>query len=138
ILEQAPRRPSTVALETSAAPASEGAAMPTAAERAARRGTTARRLRRQLRGDLDTIVGKALEKEPAARYASVGELAADVRRHLRGEPLLARPATARVRVAKFVRRHRTGVAAAAAVVLLAALLTTIYALRLRQERDLAR
>src|SRR5690606_29069817 len=72
---------------------------------------------RQLRGDLDTIVMKALAKEPERRYASAEALADDLRRHLGGLPVQARPATAGYRVGRFVRRHRLGVAAAAAVAL---------------------
>ena len=75
-------------------------------ERGARRA-------RELRGDLDTIVLTALQKEPARRYASVEQLADDLRRYLDGRPVLARPATWRYRTRRFVRRHRAGVAAAA-------------------------
>ncbi len=71
---------------------------------------------RALRGDLDTIVAKALAKEPSRRYASAEALAADLRRHLDGLPVEARPATAGYRARRFVRRHRLAVAAAAAVV----------------------
>jgi len=66
----------------------------------------------RLRGDLDTIVLKALQKDPARRYTSVEQLAADVERHLGGRPVLARPDTIRYRTAKFVSRHRAGAAAA--------------------------
>ena len=64
-------------------------------------------------GDLDTVVLKALEKDPARRYPSADALAADLRRMLSGLPIEARPATARYRIGRFVRRHRVGVAAAA-------------------------
>ena len=60
----------------------------------------------RLRGDLDTIILKALEKDPARRYQSVGELAEDLRRHLAHRPILARPPSARYALGKFVRRHR--------------------------------
>src|SRR5262249_3464500 len=59
----------------------------------------------QLTGDVDTIVLKALRKEPARRYASVQELSEDIRRHLEGLPVLARGDAASYRAAKFVRRH---------------------------------
>lgn len=72
-------------------------------------------IHRDLRGDVETIIGKALEKDPARRYASAGELAADLRRHLRDEPILARPPSAFYRASKFVRRNRTLVASALAV-----------------------
>ncbi|MEZ4699753.1 MAG: serine/threonine-protein kinase [Rhodothermales bacterium] len=68
-------------------------------------------LRRALSGDLDTIVMKALEKEPERRYGTAGALAADLRRYLKGKPVEARPATLSYRAVKFVRRHRLGVAA---------------------------
>ena len=79
------------------------------------------RARRRLRGDLDTIIGKALKKNPAERYVSVSALAEDVRRHLRHEPIGARPDTLAYRAATFVRRHRWPVVAAiAALALLSA------------------
>ncbi len=71
------------------------------------------RRRRRLEGDLDTIVLKALAREPARRYASVGALAADLVAHREGRPIAARPDTLGYRAAKFVHRHRVGVAAAA-------------------------
>jgi serine/threonine protein kinase len=74
---------------------------------AERRGTTADKLRRELRGDLDTIVGKALKKSPQERYASVAEFAHDLQRYLKHEPISARPETLGYRTAKFVRRNRT-------------------------------
>ncbi|WP_088279384.1 serine/threonine-protein kinase [Ideonella sp. A 288] len=67
-------------------------------------------LARALRGDLDTIVGKAMRREPAERYDSAAALADDVERHLRHEPVHARPAAAGYRLRKFVRRHRPAVA----------------------------
>lgn len=69
--------------------------------------------RRELAGDLDTIVLAALQKEPARRYASVDALAEDLRRYLASEPINARPATWRYRAGRYVRRHRAGAAAAA-------------------------
>jgi tetratricopeptide (TPR) repeat protein/tRNA A-37 threonylcarbamoyl transferase component Bud32 len=77
----------------------------------------ARDLRRQLRGDLDNVVLKALRKDPAERYATAAELADDVRRYLDGFPVRAVADRPAYRVAKFLRRHRTAVAAGAAVVL---------------------
>ncbi len=64
----------------------------------------------QLRGDLDTIVLKALRKEPARRYESVKALEQDIRRYQHGQPVEARPATLGYRARKFVSRHRWGVA----------------------------
>lgn len=75
------------------------------------------RLRRLLSGDLDNIVATALRKEPTRRYASVEQLSADIRRHLEGQPILARAGTFGYRAQKFVIRHRAGVAATLAVIL---------------------
>ncbi|HET6372514.1 MAG TPA: protein kinase, partial [Candidatus Polarisedimenticolia bacterium] len=82
---------------------------------AARRGTDPGRLRRALKGDLDNILAKALQKEPAARYPSVESLADDLRRYLNVEPVSARADSFVYRWAKFARRNRGGVAAAAIV-----------------------
>jgi eukaryotic-like serine/threonine-protein kinase len=75
------------------------------------------RLARALAGDLDQIVLKALRKEPGRRYAAVADLAADIGHHLAGRTVSARPDTLAYRAARFVRRHRTAVAAAALVAL---------------------
>ena len=81
-------------------------------------GTEPNRLRRQLQGDLDTIVLKALRKTPERRYASAAELAEDIQRYLAGQPIQARPSTWRYRAKKFVHRHRLAVAAAVVINLL--------------------
>ena len=107
---------------------------------AARRTATPEKLRRLLRGDLDTIVAKALKKNPQERYASVTALADDLARYLRHEPISARPDIFAYRAAKFVRRNRTAVvlAALALVALIAGLTgTLIQARAARQQRDLA-
>jgi serine/threonine protein kinase len=70
---------------------------------------------RAYRGDVETIVAKALEKDKARRYASAAELASDIRRHLLHEPIVARPASASYQLRKFVRRHTAIVAGVAAV-----------------------
>ncbi|MGE0353442.1 MAG: tetratricopeptide repeat protein [Gemmatimonadales bacterium] len=90
--------------------------------------------RRALRGDLDTIVMKALRKEPARRYASVEQFSADLARREAGLPVLARPVTVRYRTGKFLKRNRAGVITALAV----ALLTAGYTVQLSRERDRAR
>ena len=72
-------------------------------------------LQKILRGELDWIVMRALEKERARRYSSPRELGADIERYLRHEPVMAAPPSRTYLLSKFVRRHRTGVAAAALV-----------------------
>jgi serine/threonine protein kinase/tetratricopeptide (TPR) repeat protein len=90
---------------------------------AERHGTDCISLERELRGDLDWITMKALEKERDRRYNSPSELSADIERYLTNEPVLASPPSTVYRVKKFVRRHKVSVAAAAIVLL--ALLTGI-------------
>jgi serine/threonine protein kinase/tetratricopeptide (TPR) repeat protein len=72
------------------------------------RSASVEKLRRVLRGDLDTILAKALKKDPRERYASVGAFADDLRRYLKSEPIKARPDTLMYRAGKFARRHRAG------------------------------
>jgi tetratricopeptide (TPR) repeat protein len=68
----------------------------------------------RLRGDVETIAARALEKDRQRRYASAADLAADIRRHLRHEPIRARPPSALYQLGKFARRHRALVATTAA------------------------
>jgi eukaryotic-like serine/threonine-protein kinase len=75
------------------------------------------RARRLLRGDLDNILRKALEKDPARRYPTVREFAADIERYIKGLPVEARPASFSYRAGKFVRRNRLAVTAAALLAL---------------------
>ncbi len=76
-----------------------------------------RRVARALRGDLDTIVAKALERVPAQRYASAEALALDLQRHLESQPIEARPTSLGYRLAKSLARHRVFFAAATASLL---------------------
>ncbi len=76
---------------------------------------THRQRRRELRGDLDLITGKALSKEPSRRYASVNQLADDLQRHLDGRPIMAAPDAWTYRARKFVTRNWVAVAALTAV-----------------------
>jgi serine/threonine-protein kinase len=96
-------------------------------DNAAKRAATPERLAGVLRGDLDNIVGKALKKNPAERYASVTAFADDIRSYLDHEPVSARADSLAYRTAKFVRRNRIPVALAslAALALLAGLAGTI-------------
>jgi len=104
------------------------------------RGTEPRQLLSLLRGDLDWITMKALARDRARRYAAPSELAADIRRCLRHEPVEARPASAGYRLRTYVRRHRVAVSVVAGLVLLLAAFSVVQALQLRritQERDRA-
>jgi len=76
-----------------------------------------RRLSAEVRGDVETIVAKALKKSPSERYANAGAMADDIRRYLAHEPIAARPDSRLYRATKFVQRHAAGVAAATAVAL---------------------
>jgi eukaryotic-like serine/threonine-protein kinase len=103
-------------------------------------GSEPRQLVSTLRGDLDWITVKALEKDRSRRYSAVSELAAEISRYLNHEPVLARPASSAYRLRKYVRRHRVGVSIAAAVVVLATGFSLVQALQLRRitrERDRA-
>jgi serine/threonine-protein kinase len=84
--------------------------------------------RRALRGDLDTIVAKALKKDPRERYATVEAFATDIRWHLAGRPVLARPDALGYRLAKFVRRNRGPVLAGALLfgAVVAGLVSTLW------------
>jgi non-specific serine/threonine protein kinase/serine/threonine-protein kinase len=75
----------------------------------------ARRMRQRVRGELDWIVMRALEKDRTRRYQSAGSLAAEIRRFLEGDPVEAGPPTARYRAWKYARRHRVAVGASAVV-----------------------
>jgi serine/threonine protein kinase len=91
---------------------------PAARDVARKRHTDARNLVKLLRGDLDWIIMKAMEKDRSRRYATASELAADVVRHLNHEPVLAgRPGLA-YRLRKLARKHRLALGAAAGMVLL--------------------
>ena len=98
-------------------------------ERAPAPPSTAAEGLQALRGDLDTIVLMALRKEPERRYATVAQLADDLRRYLDGRPVTARPDTWRYRTGKFVRRNRAPVAVAA--ILLVALVSGSAAIAAR-------
>ncbi len=92
------------------------------------------------RGDLETIVGKALEKDKTRRYESAAALAADLENHLNDQPILARPPTTTYQLRKFARRHRalvTGIAAAFVVLLAGIAVSTTLAIRARRAEQAA-
>jgi serine/threonine-protein kinase len=95
---------------------------------------------KSLRGDLDNIVLMAMRKEPSRRYTSVAQFSDDIRRHVEGLPVVARKDTVGYRSAKFIRRHRVGVAAATLVALaiIAGLIVALWEARqARAQRDVA-
>ena len=92
-------------------------------------------LLRQLRGDLDSITIKAIEKERDRRYGTPSELAADLRRFLADEPVIARPVSAVYQIRKFVRRNRVAAAVGAVVTLLAVVASGAGLIALRKERE---
>jgi len=90
---------------------------------------------RLYRGDIETIVGKALEKEKDRRYASAADLAADIRRYLDDQPITAKPASAAYQLQKFAKRHKalvTGVAAVFVVLVAGVVASTWEAVRARK------
>jgi non-specific serine/threonine protein kinase/serine/threonine-protein kinase len=104
------------------------------------RGTEAKQLVSLLRGDLDLIALKALEKDRTRRYGAPSELAADLRRYLNHEAIVARPASTSYRARKYIRRHGVAVGVVAGLVLLLTAFSVLQALQLRRttrERDRA-
>lgn len=111
ICDVEPERPSTViwkSARNAATPASQGAGG---------RQESPAKLRRRLRGDLDTIVLRAMHKDPQRRYASVEQFSEDIRRHLEGRPVTARRDSWTYRAGKFATRHKVGVTSTAIVLL---------------------
>jgi eukaryotic-like serine/threonine-protein kinase len=107
---------------------------------AANRATHAARLSATLRGDLDTVIAKALKIQPEERYQSVAALRDDLQRYLNKEPISVRTDSASYRLRKFVSRHRIGVAASAAITatLIAGVAGTLWQANLaRQESNMA-
>lgn len=107
-------------------------------QRAQARNTTPRALERRLRGDIDNILARALKPLADERYATVPALADDLRRHLRHEPVRARPDALGYRAAKFLRRHRFGSATAGllALAVVAGTAGTVWqATKAQRERD---
>ncbi len=108
--------------------------------RALSRRTEPPALIRQIRGDLDWITMKALEKDRTRRYGSPSDLAADIDRYLHHQPIVARPPSTVYKARKFVRRHRFGVGVASAITVLLigfSVTTAVQARRIARERDRA-
>jgi serine/threonine-protein kinase len=129
IVDTEPRRISAVVLE--------GGPQERIAQRAAARATTPDRLTRSLQGDLDTIVAKALKKNPDERYVSVAEFADDLHHYMHHQPIKARPDTFWYRAARSARRRRRSLAVAAAAVALVGATIAFYTVRLASERGWA-
>jgi Tol biopolymer transport system component/serine/threonine protein kinase len=135
VLEQDPERPSVCVMRELAAVGPEPSSRHS---RALARRETPGKLARRLRGDLDAIVLTAMAKDSARRYSTVQQLEADVRRHLTGLPVVARPESRGYHAAKFLRRHRVGSALSAIAVLLLAGFATVMAVqrsRIQQQAD---
>jgi serine/threonine protein kinase/tetratricopeptide (TPR) repeat protein len=104
------------------------------------RNTDPSALRKQLKGDLDWIILKAMEKDRTRRYETVNGLAADIRRHLDSEPVLARPPSTVYKFQKMVSRHKIGFVFTVALAILIvgfAVAMTIASARIGAERDRA-
>ena len=140
ILEQEPTKPSAVLAHDSfetrliATTGTNGSIEPDNAQLNMQPGFTVLRLRRELKGDLDAIVLKALRKNPIERYASVADFAADISNYLARRPVLARRGGLRYRTLQFMRRHGliVGISSAAVLALLGGLFAALH------QRDLAR
>jgi len=130
IREEEPPKPSTK-LESLGA---------TGTEVAKRRHTDVRTLVREVRGDLEWITMKALEKDRLRRYATASEFAADIQRHLDDEPVMASPPGVLYRTRKFLRKHRVGVTAVGAILLVSlagAAASTAEFLNARRQKEAA-
>ena len=130
ICQQEPLRPSTKL--KSLGPSAKGSAE--------RRQEEPESLERRLRGELDWITIKALEKDRSRRYGSASDLAADIQRYLQDQPVSAGPPSTAYRARKFIHRHRFGVAVAAAAAMLLigfAATMAVQARRIAKERDRA-
>jgi WD40 repeat protein/serine/threonine protein kinase len=116
--------------------------MGTAAEGLAlRRKTDPGQLKRELAGDLDSIVMKAIEKDPHCRYASASEFAADIERYLMDEPVLAGPPDRVYRIRKFIVRYRLYVGAVVSILfclLLGLAVSTAMYFKVQRQSDIAR
>ena len=95
------------------------------------------RLQKKLKGDLDTICLKSLQKEPARRYSSADEFRLDIERHLSGLPVTAQPDSLSYRLNKFYVRQKSGIIAALLILLVIASIITLYTIRLSRATEIA-
>jgi TolB-like protein/Tfp pilus assembly protein PilF len=124
ICEQEPETPSTAVNRVESETSSDGTTVTKTPKAVSQtREGQPERLRRRLRGDLDTIVLKALEKEPERRYGSVEEFSRDIDRHLRRVPVKARRSTLTYRASRLVQRHKIEASAASVVLFVLATAT---------------
>jgi eukaryotic-like serine/threonine-protein kinase len=129
ICEQDPQTPSTRLSRT---------CIEESTKSAQQRRMNVRQLQRILRGDLDWITLKAMEKDRTRRYASAGELAADILRHLNHEPVTAGRPSPAYRARKFIRRNRalvSGVAAVLTILLAGIIVSLVFAVRAQRARN---
>ncbi|HXH66239.1 MAG TPA: serine/threonine-protein kinase, partial [Candidatus Limnocylindrales bacterium] len=112
----------------------------TSSSHAQKRSTSPKQLSTLLRGDLDWITMKALERDRARRYGTPSELTADIERYLENRPVVARPASAGYRLQKYIRRNRVAVSFVSGALVLLLAFTVVQAIQLRRitrERDRA-
>jgi eukaryotic-like serine/threonine-protein kinase len=115
ICEQTPTKPSTIITKTSGISISGENLI---SDQDNKQVLTPKNLRKELKGDLDTVILKALRKEPERRYESAEQLASDIHRYLSNEPVIAHPNSKFYRAKKFVSRHTMSVISSAAIILL--------------------
>lgn len=136
-----PDRPSVIVLkEKTINNRHETESTVTANENCRIRGGSPDKISRRLNGEADLVILKALKKDPDARYQSVKDFLDDIRRHLDGHPVSAKPDSTGYRIRKFIGRHPTGVSFAAVVALLIIVFTvgiTVQAGVIATERDTA-
>ena len=142
VCQMDPTRPSTAVerQEEGTIPGKSERGMLTAELVSSARSVRPERLRKQLAGDLDNIVLMAMRKEPQRRYQSVEQFAADIHRHIEGQPVMARNSTIGYRTEKFVQRHAAGVIAAGLVflTLVAGIIVSTWQARIAsQQRERA-
>jgi len=138
ICEEEPEKPSAAISGIEEAPGAGGTTRITLTPESvsATRDGQPEKLRRHLAGDVDNILLTALRKEPERRYASVEQFSDDIRRHLEGQPVIARKDASWYRSAKFIRRNKTGVLSAALASMVLLLVgAMVYLLTARSQID---